>query len=74
MFRAPSSELYTLFYLIVCVLSHFSCVRCLFATLCSIARQAPLSMGFSRQQYWNGLHFLLQEIFPTQGSSVSLLH
>ena len=36
------------------VLSHFTCVR-LFATLCTIARQAPLSMGFSRQEYWTGL-------------------
>ena len=25
------------------------------ATLWTIARQAPLSMGFSRQEYWNGL-------------------
>ena len=29
----------------------------LFATLWTIARQAPLSMGFSRQEYWNGLPF-----------------
>ena len=34
--------------------SHFSCVR-LFATLWIIACQAPLSMGFSRQEYWSGL-------------------
>ena len=27
----------------------------LFVTLRSIARQAPLSMGFSRQEYWSGL-------------------
>ena len=36
------------------MLSRFSCVQ-LFATLCSIAHQAPLSMGFSRQDYWSGL-------------------
>ena len=36
------------------MLSHFSCVR-LFATLWTIAHQAPLSMGFSRQEYWSGL-------------------
>ena len=29
----------------------------LFATLRTVARQAPLSMGFSRQEYWNGLPF-----------------
>ena len=23
----------------------------------TVARQAPLSMGFSRQEYWRGLHF-----------------
>ena len=38
----------------VCVLSHFSHVR-LFATLWTVDRQAPLSMGFSRQEYWSGL-------------------
>jgi hypothetical protein len=38
------------------VLSHFSHVR-LFATLWTIAHQAPLSMGFSRQEYWSGLTF-----------------
>ena len=27
----------------------------LFATLWTVACQAPLSMGFSRQEYWNGL-------------------
>ena len=27
----------------------------LFATLWTIARQVPLSMGFSRQVYWSGL-------------------
>ena len=37
----------------VCVLS---CVW-LFATPWTIAQQAPLSMGFSRQEYWSGLSF-----------------
>ena len=36
------------------MLSHFSHVR-LFATLWTIACQAPLSMGFSRQEYWSEL-------------------
>ena len=35
-------------------LSRFSHVR-LFATLWTVARQASLSMGFSRQEYWSGL-------------------
>ena len=37
-----------------CVLSHFCCVL-LFETLWTVARQAPLSMGFSTQEYWSGL-------------------
>ena len=37
-----------------CVLSHFSCVW-LCMTLLTVACQAPLSMGFSRQEYWSGL-------------------
>ena len=44
----------TMMYLRACVLSRFSHVR-LFATLLTITRQAPLSMGFSRQEYWSGL-------------------
>ena len=36
------------------MLSRFSCVR-LFATLWTVACQAPLFMGFSRQEYWSGL-------------------
>ena len=36
------------------MLSHFSHVR-LFLTLWTVAHQAPLSMGFSRQEYWSGL-------------------
>ena len=37
--------------LCVCVLSRVQ----LFETLWTIAHQAPLSMGLSRQEYWNGL-------------------
>ena len=32
------------------------------------------AMGFSRQERWSGFHFLLQGIFPTQGSNPCLLH
>ena len=41
-------------YLCVCVLNHCSRVL-LFVTLWTVALQAPLSMGFSRQEYWSGL-------------------
>ena len=55
------------------MLSHrFSCVWP-FATLWTVAHQPPLSMGFSRQEYWSGLKLHLQGIFPTQGSNPSLL-
>ena len=38
----------------MCVCCLFSRVQ-LFVTLWTLAHQAPLSMGFSRQEYWNGL-------------------
>ena len=56
-----------------CMLSHLSRVL-LIATLCTVAGQALLSMGFSRQEYWSVLHALLQGIFLTQGSNLRLLH
>ena len=40
--------------LLLLLLSHFSCVRIL-ATPWTAAYQAPLSMGFSRQEYWSGV-------------------
>ena len=44
----------TLHTLCACMLSHFSRVqRCV--TLWTAACQTPLSMGFSRQEYWGGL-------------------
>ena len=62
----PFLYLLYLLYLCVCMLSHFSHVW-LFATLWTIALQTPLSMGFSRQEYWNGCHALLQGLFLTKG-------
>ena len=41
----------------------------LFLTPWTVAYQASPSMGFSRQEYWSGLPFPSQGIFPTQGSS-----
>ena len=37
-----------------CMIIHFSRVW-LFATLWTVANQAPLYMGFSRQENWSGL-------------------
>ena len=36
-----------------CMPSHFSCFQ-LFMTLWIVAHQPPLSMVFSRQEYWSG--------------------
>ena len=47
----------------VCVLSH---VR-LFATTWTIAHQSPLSMEFSRQEYWSGLSFPPPRDLPDPG-------
>ena len=41
-----------------CTLTHFSCVQ-LFASLWTVAHQASLSMGFSREEYWSGLPYPL---------------
>ena len=43
-----------LLYTTMCVLSLFSCVQ-LFVTLWTTAYQAPMSMGFSREECWSGL-------------------
>ena len=50
-----------------------SCVQ-LFATTWTATCQAPLSMGFSKQEHWSGLPYPFQGIFPTQKSNPSLLH
>ena len=40
----------------MCVCCHFS-YAWLFVTLWTVACQAPLSMGFSKQEYWSGLPY-----------------
>ena len=59
------------------LLSHFSCVQ-LSVILWTVACQAPLSMGFSRQEYWSGLpcpppgDLLDQGIKPASLTSLAL--
>ena len=57
------------------VLCRFNHIQ-FFATLWMVGHQAPLTMGFSRQEYWSGLPCPPQGIFPTQGTEIvsSLLH
>ena len=45
----------------------------LFATPWTVARQAPLSMGFSRQEYWSGLSFPSPEDLPHPGIEPAFL-
>ena len=59
--------------LAACMLSCFSWVQHSVTTW-TVACQAPLSMGFSGKNTGVGCHFLLQGIFPTQGSNPRLLH
>ena len=40
----------------------------------TVAHKVPLSMGFSRQEYWSGLPFPSLGIFPIQESNPCLLH
>ena len=42
---------------VLLLLFSLSVVSDSFETLWTVAHQAPLSMGFSRQEYWNGLPF-----------------
>ena len=59
-----------LFVILLCVLS---CVW-LFAAPWSIAGQAPLSVGFLRQESWSGLPFPSPGDLPDQGANSRPLH
>ena len=48
------------------MLSRFTCIR-LLVTLWTVAPQAPLSLGFSRQEYWSGLPFPSPGDLPDPG-------
>ena len=51
----------------VCVcMKSLSCVQ-LFATPWTVALHIPLSMGFSRQEYWSGLPFPSPGDLPNPG-------
>ena len=67
-----SQPLLLQFALLLCVLSRFSRVQ-LFAVLWTIACQAPLSMGFSRQKYWSVLPFPFPGDFPDPGIELASL-
>ena len=60
----PISKVYCLYLFFVCV-SH-SVLSDSFATPWTVALQAPLSLGFSRQEYWSRLPFPSLGINPSQ--------
>ena len=60
-------------FLLLLLLSRFSRVR-LFATLCTVAHQVLRPWDSPGKSTGVGCHFLLQGIFPTQGSNPGLLH
>jgi len=53
--------------LCACMLSKLQLCR-LFATLWTVASQAALSMGFSRQEYWSGLPWPSPRDIPNPGT------
>ena len=57
------------------ILTPWVCVCCaqLFVTPWTVALQVPLSVGFPSKNTGMGCCFLLQGIFPTQGSNPCLL-
>ena len=50
-----------------CAHAHLPSRVRLFATLWTVAGQAPLSMGFPRQEYWSGLPFPSPGDLPNLG-------
>ena len=51
----------------------FTCVQ-LSVTLWTVACQAPLSMGFSRHEYWSGFPCLPPEDLPHSGTELCLFY
>ena len=64
--NVPFSAFLIITILVLLLLSRFSHPR-LFATPWTAACQAPLSMGFSRQEYWSGYPFPSPGDLPNPG-------
>ena len=63
----PLKKLYCAFYVCIQLLSHAQ----LFTAPWTVARQAPLSMGFSRQEQWGGWPFSILGRLLHLGSNCS---
>ena len=59
-------------YACACVLSYYGHIQ-IFVTPWTVACQAALFMGFSRQEYWSGLPCPHPEDLPDQRSNLHLL-
>ena len=65
--REIIKKTHSFFFPLACIISHYSHVQH-FVTAWSVAIQAPLSMGFSRQEYWSGLSCSSAEDIPHSGT------
>ena len=82
------SDKSSLYFLFIFPFSHHVCIFHLITDCCvkllsrfrlcdpmdCVVRQAPLSMKFSRQEYWSELPFPSPGDLPNQGSNPGLLH
>ena len=57
---------YIVWHSFVCCAKSLQCIQ-LFVTPWTVAHQAPLSMGFSRKEYWRGLPFPPPGDLPNPG-------
>ena len=64
--KGKNKKLILLFFSFACILSCFSHVQH-FVTPWTVPRQAPLSLGFSRQEDWSGLPFSSPGDLPHSG-------
>ena len=69
-FNSNSAKYSAVFFCCVQLLSHVL----LFVNPWTVAHQTPYPWNFSGKNTGVGCHFLLQEIFPTQGLNLCLLH
>ena len=63
----PWNTNHRLYFKNICLCAQFLSRVQFFATPWTVAHQAPLSIGFPRQEYWTGLPFPSPEDLPTPG-------
>ena len=73
LFVVPSYLLFIKAVFHYVVIPSLSCAQ-LFAPPWTVSHQAPLSVGFPRQEYWSEWPFPSQGVFLDRGSNLHLLH